>query len=317
MSRSSCTPLPSSVKSRTPSAAISAIGASRSPARPTVMAPPRCDVAQRRAAEVEHLADHAGASRWPARCWAWPRTRGVAAERRGPGPGLDRLGLLPAGLAQVGVEVDQAGGDDAAAGVEVAVGPQVGGLGLGPTAAMRPSVHEHVGPALAGGVDHRAAPDDAGDSSSVLRLGGSRAGAEQPEQHRHAHGDAVAHLVDDRPSGAGRRPRRRSRRPGSSGRGASRAPARRSRSTRRRVSPKRGGVLPQRRDQRLGHALLLHPQQVDRRRPWAAPRRGRGSPRPASPRGVGGSSVGGRHQRDLGAERGEGARRRSGRPGCA
>ena len=42
MSRSSCTPLPSSVKSRTPSAAISAIGASRSPPRPTVMAPAAC-----------------------------------------------------------------------------------------------------------------------------------------------------------------------------------------------------------------------------------------------------------------------------------
>ena len=33
------TPAPSSVKSRTPRAASSAIGASRSPARPTVMAP--------------------------------------------------------------------------------------------------------------------------------------------------------------------------------------------------------------------------------------------------------------------------------------
>ncbi len=39
MRRLSCTPVPSSVKMRTPSAAISAIGASCSPARPTVMAP--------------------------------------------------------------------------------------------------------------------------------------------------------------------------------------------------------------------------------------------------------------------------------------
>ena len=39
MSRSSWTPRPSSVKSRTPSAAISAMGARRSPARSTVMAP--------------------------------------------------------------------------------------------------------------------------------------------------------------------------------------------------------------------------------------------------------------------------------------
>ena len=42
MSRSSCTPLPSSVKIRTPSAAISAIGASCSPSRPIVMAPLTC-----------------------------------------------------------------------------------------------------------------------------------------------------------------------------------------------------------------------------------------------------------------------------------
>ena len=34
---------------------------------------------------------------------------GVAAEGGGPGPGLDRLGLLAAGLAQMGVQVDQPG----------------------------------------------------------------------------------------------------------------------------------------------------------------------------------------------------------------
>ena len=39
MSRSSCTPVPSSVKSLTPRAAISAMGASCSPARSTVIAP--------------------------------------------------------------------------------------------------------------------------------------------------------------------------------------------------------------------------------------------------------------------------------------
>ena len=35
--------------------------------------------------------------------------RGEPAERRGAAAGLDRLGVLPAGLAQVGVQVDQAG----------------------------------------------------------------------------------------------------------------------------------------------------------------------------------------------------------------
>ncbi len=39
ISRASCTPVPSSVKIRTPRPAISAIGASWRPWRPTVMAP--------------------------------------------------------------------------------------------------------------------------------------------------------------------------------------------------------------------------------------------------------------------------------------
>ena len=44
--------------------------------------------------------------------------RGVAAEGGGPGAGLDRLGVLPAGLAQVRVQVDQAGQRDQAGRVE-------------------------------------------------------------------------------------------------------------------------------------------------------------------------------------------------------
>ena len=52
---------PSSVKSRTPSSAISPSGASCSPARPTVIAPDGAHVAQRRAPELEHLAHDAGA----------------------------------------------------------------------------------------------------------------------------------------------------------------------------------------------------------------------------------------------------------------
>ena len=39
--------------------------------------------------------------------------RGVPAEGAGPGAGLDGLGVLPAGFPEVGVEVDEAGGDDA------------------------------------------------------------------------------------------------------------------------------------------------------------------------------------------------------------
>jgi hypothetical protein len=44
--------------------------------------------------------------------------RGVAAERRRPSPGLDRLGFFGPGLPQMGVQVNQARGDDAAARVE-------------------------------------------------------------------------------------------------------------------------------------------------------------------------------------------------------
>ncbi len=48
--------------------------------------------------------------------------RGVAAERGGARARLDRLGFLVAGLAQVRVQVDEAGRDDAAVRVEDAVG---------------------------------------------------------------------------------------------------------------------------------------------------------------------------------------------------
>ena len=81
------------------------------------MAPADPHVAQRPAPELEHLAHHAGAVDGRVGV-GHGHDGGVAAEGGGPGAGLDRLGLLPAGLAQVGVEVDQAGGDDAAAGVE-------------------------------------------------------------------------------------------------------------------------------------------------------------------------------------------------------
>ena len=114
ISRLSCTPVPSSVKSRTPS--VGHLGHRRQ-----LLAGP---------------ADGDGARRVRRRTAPWPRARaprgrppalvdgrrgvghgddrGEAAERGAPAAGLDRLGLLPARLAQVGVQVDQAGRDDAA-----------------------------------------------------------------------------------------------------------------------------------------------------------------------------------------------------------
>ena len=64
-------------------------------------------------AEGEHLRRHAG------RVDGWLRVGHghdgrVAPERGRPGSGLDRLGLLAAGLTQVGVQVDQARADQAA-----------------------------------------------------------------------------------------------------------------------------------------------------------------------------------------------------------
>ena len=43
---------------------------------------------------------------------------GETTEGRGPAPGLDRLRFLSTGLAQMDVQVDEAGRDDAAAGIE-------------------------------------------------------------------------------------------------------------------------------------------------------------------------------------------------------
>ena len=70
----------------------------------------------------------------------------VAAERGGPGAGLDGLGLLLARLAEVAVEVDEAGADHAAAGVEGAVGREVG-ADAGDAAVV---ADDDVGGALAG-----------------------------------------------------------------------------------------------------------------------------------------------------------------------
>ena len=136
MSRLSCTPLPSSVNMRTPSAAISAIGASCSPSRPTVIAPATCtshSAALRPRSSTSRTTRGAVDGRLGVR---HGDDGGEAAERGGPRAGLDGLGFLAPGLAQVRVQVDQPGRDDAAAGVEhrAPSAPR-----SGPTAAMRPS----------------------------------------------------------------------------------------------------------------------------------------------------------------------------------
>ena len=66
-------------------------------------------VARRRAAELEHLAHDAGVVDGRDGVGHGEDAR-VAAEGGGPGAGLDGLGLLLAGLAEVAVEVDEARG---------------------------------------------------------------------------------------------------------------------------------------------------------------------------------------------------------------
>ena len=155
MTEASWTQSPSSVKIRTPSAAISAIGASILPSRPDRYRPCRPDVAAGALGQVEDLAHHR--SRVSRRLGIGHRDdRCVTAERRSTRAGLDRLGLFGPGLPQMGVQVDQAGRDDAAARVEhdgarpAAAQPR---LDRGHDLAL----HQHVGAPAPGGVHHRAA----------------------------------------------------------------------------------------------------------------------------------------------------------------
>ena len=112
--------VPSSENTRTRAAesAIAPSSASCSPASPTVTAPTgRTSHAAGLAAEPPDLLDDAGGV--GDRVGVRHRVHGgVAAERGGAGAGLDGLGVLAAGLAQVGVQVDQAGQRDQAAGVD-------------------------------------------------------------------------------------------------------------------------------------------------------------------------------------------------------
>ena len=110
----SSTPTPSSVNIRTPSAAISAIGASSFPARPTVIAPATWTSHQPGATtERQHLRhDRRVVDR--GRRVRHREHRGISAERGRTRPGLDRLRRLVARLAEVRVEVDEARADPAA-----------------------------------------------------------------------------------------------------------------------------------------------------------------------------------------------------------
>ena len=138
------TQCPSSENTRTRAAesAIAPSSASRSPRQADGHRADRDDVDQPGlAAQPPHLLDDAGGV--GDRVGVGHRVhRGEPAERRGPAAGLDRLGVLAAGLAQVGVQVDQARQRDQPGGVDDL------GAGRGqrvrPIAAIRPSATQQV-----------------------------------------------------------------------------------------------------------------------------------------------------------------------------
>ena len=101
------TQAPSSVKMRTPSAYSSPIGASCSPARPTVMQPDdTTSHSPAGGAGGEHRADDRGVVERGSRV-GHRHDRGEPAARRGARAGLDGLRLLVARLAQVHVQIDE------------------------------------------------------------------------------------------------------------------------------------------------------------------------------------------------------------------
>ncbi len=105
--------------------------------------------------EVEDLADHGGVVY--RRVGVGHRhDRRIAAQGGGSGPGFDRLGLLPARLAQVGVEIDQSRSHEAAAGVEDHRAGR-NGADLGPDSGDHSVLDQYVGQARSGRVDDGAA----------------------------------------------------------------------------------------------------------------------------------------------------------------
>ena len=115
----------------------------------------RVDVARRGAPELQHLAHDAGMIDRRDGVGHGEDAR-VAAEGGRPGAGLDGLGLLLARLAEVAVEVDQAGAHDAPGRVEGAIGAERR------THRGDPAVvaDDDVGVTLARAVDHPAALED-------------------------------------------------------------------------------------------------------------------------------------------------------------
>ena len=154
------------------------------------------------AAEPPDLLDHAGGV--GDRVGVGHRVHGgEPAERRGPGAGHDRLGVLASGLAQVGVQVDEAGKRDEPGGVDdlgARRGLQARSRPRRPSAGSSRSAGSP--PSRRRAADQRWRRDRRGRPSRRL------APAEQQVEHRHPDGDAVGDLLDDHRAQRRRRRRR-------------------------------------------------------------------------------------------------------------
>ena len=118
ISSGSCTPVPSSVNRCTPTAASSASGDSCSPSRPIVIEPDGRTSHSPASSPWRRTNSTTLTESWVGLGVGHRHDARVAAQRGRTRPGLDRLGFLLARLAEVGVQVDEAGRDDAARGVE-------------------------------------------------------------------------------------------------------------------------------------------------------------------------------------------------------
>ena len=161
MTPTSWTPAPSSVNSRTPRAASSPMGARRSPARPTVMAPATATWHMAAVPERQHLEGHRGAVDGGVGVGHGHHGR-EPAERRPPGPPLSTVSASSAPGWRRWVWRSTSPGATRQPPASSTVAP-AGDVERRARRRVTSPVADHdVGPAHAPGVDDRAAPDDDG-----------------------------------------------------------------------------------------------------------------------------------------------------------
>ena len=122
---------------------------------------------------------------------------GEPAQGGAPGAGLDGLGVLPAGLAEMDVQIDEARRNHAPGGVERAVAVQPRGVDRDHPAVA----DQHVGAAAAAGVHHRPSPDGDGAMRGHCGQPGAHAApASRPHRADAVHGSDGRTLMPPSPS---------------------------------------------------------------------------------------------------------------------